>query len=143
MGALGSQRRFTNPASVARASGLAQRGARAADTVYARLLARRLALANPADRKALEAAISAVGRDRAVVERAAASGAPVAAIAGLAARWDNLPALAHAMVRNPLGDGSVGRVTWGPTHATQVDQTTCGAASLGMLTMIADPFVAL
>ena len=143
MGVLGRQRRFTAPASVARASGLAQRGARAADTVYARLLARRLALANPADRKALEAAISAVGRDRGVIERAAASGAPVAAIAGLAARWENLPALALAMVRSPLGDGGVGPVKWGPLHALQVDKTTCGAASLGMLTLISDPFVGL
>lgn len=141
--AVGTRRRWTSPAAVATASGLAQRESREHDTVFARVAARRIAAASPADRKALETALAVVGDDRAVIERATASGAPVAAVAGLAARWEGLPALAKAMVRHPLGDGAVGPVTWGKVAATQVDQTTCGAASMSMLAMIADPFVAL
>ena len=111
--------------------------------MYARVFARRLATANPADRKAMEAAISELGVDRDVIERAVASGAPVAAVAGLAARWESLPAPARAVVRAPLKGGSVGPVKWGTTHATQVDQTTCGAASMTIMAMVTDPFVAL
>ena len=141
--AVGGRRWWTSPAAVATASGLAQRGERPEDTVFARVAARRLATANPADRKALETAISEVGVDRDVIERATASGAPIAAIAGLAARWESLPAPARAVVRSPLKAGSVGQVKWGTTHAIQVDQTTCGAASLSIMAMITDPFVAL
>ena len=128
---------------MARASGLAQRGERPDDDVYARVFARRLATSNAADRKAFETALAEVGVDRAVVERAAASWAPVAAVAGLAARWESLPAPARAIVRSPLKAGSVGPVKWGTTHATQVDQTTCGAASMTVMAMVTDPFVAL
>ena len=78
---LGARRRWTSPAAVATAAGLAQRGARTHDTVFARVASRRVAAASPADRKALETALAAVGDDRAVIERALASGAPVGAIA--------------------------------------------------------------
>jgi len=122
---------------------LAQRGERPEDTVYARVFGRRLAAAEPADRKALEAAVAELGVDRDVIERAVASGAPVAAVAGLAAKWASLPAPARAVVRSPLKAGSVGPVKWGTTHATQVDKTTCGAASMTLMAMITDPFVAL
>lgn len=140
---VGGRRRWTAPAAVARASGLAQRGERPEDTVYARVYARRLATANPADRKALETAVAELGVDRDVIERAAASGAPIAAVAGLAARWESLPAPARAVVRSPLKVGGVGPVKWGTTHATQVDKTTCGAASMTIMAMMTDPFVAL
>lgn len=139
----GGRRRWTSAAAVARASGLAQRGERPDDDIYARVFSRRLATANAADRKAFETALAEVGVDRAVVERAAASWAPVAAVAGLAAKWESLPAPARAIVRSPLKVGSVGPVKWGTTHATQVDQTTCGAASMTVMAMITDPFVAL
>ena len=141
--ATGGRRRWTSQAAVATASGLAQRGARAHDTVYARVAARRIAAASPADRKALETALAEVGEDAAVIERATASGAPVAAVAGLAARWATLPAQTRGWVRSPLGPKGVGPVKWGQVKATQVDQTTCGAATLTLLAMLADPFVAL
>ncbi len=141
--AFGGRRRWTSAAAVARASGLAQRGERPDDDVYARVFSRRLATANAADSKAFETALAEVGVDRAVVERAAASWAPVAAVAGLAARWESLPAPARAMVRSPLKGASVGPVKWGTTHATQVDKTTCGAASMTVMAMVTDPFVAL
>ncbi|MGC4174617.1 hypothetical protein [Demequina sp.] len=141
--AFGGRRRWTSAASVARASGLAQRGERPQDDIFARVFERRLATANAADRKAFESALAEVGVDRAVVERAAASWAPVAAVAGLAAKWNGLPAPARALVRSPIKAGSVGPVKWGTTHAVQVDQTTCGAASMTMMAMITDPFVAL
>lgn len=140
---LGARRRWTSPAAVATAAGLAQRGARTHDTVFARVASRRVAAASPADRKALETALAAVGDDRAVIERALASGAPVGAIATLAARWDGLPDPAKTFVRSPLGAGSVGPVAWGNVPARQVDQTTCGAAVMSMLAMVTDPFVAL
>jgi len=140
---VGGRRRFTTPQSIDRAVGLAHRASGGEGNIYARIFARTLAGANPADRKALETAIAEVGVDRAVVERAVASGAPVAAVAGLAARWKTLPAPARALVRAPLKAGSVGPVKWGTTHAVQVDQTTCGAASMTVMAMVTDPFVAL
>lgn len=140
--AVGARGRWVTPVAVARAAGLAQRGEREHDTVFARVTSRRIAASTPADRKALETALAEVGADREVIERAAASAAPVAAVAGLAARWDALPAPAKGWIRNPLGR-SVGPVKWDATPLTQVDQTTCGAASMGMMTMLTDPFVAL
>lgn len=140
--AVGLTRRWTAPAAVARSSGLSQRGTRAdGDTVYARLFSRRLARAAAPDRKALEAALSVLPRD--IVERAVASGAPLAAVAGLAARWDTLTPLARDMVVNPLMHDGTGAVAWGSVRAVQVDQTTCGAAVMSMATMISDPFTAL
>ena len=140
--AVGGRSGWLSPAAVARASGLAQRGARVDDTVFARITSRRLAASSPADRKSLETALGEVGGDRPVIERAASTGAPVAAVAGLAARWEGLPATAKGWIRNPAGRG-VGPVKWGPNHLKQVDQTTCGAATMAMATMVADPFVAL
>jgi hypothetical protein len=141
--ATGGRKRWTSQAAVATASGLAQRGPRPHDTVFARVTARRIAAASPADRKALEAALAAVGEHSAVIERAAASGAPVAAVAGLAAQWDGLPEQARAWLAAPLGRSGKGPVRWGPVVGTQVDQTTCGAASLSLMAMMTDPFVAL
>lgn len=142
--ALALRRRWTAPASVARASGLSQRGTRPeGDTVYDRIFERRAAAASAPDRKGLEAALDAVGEDRAVLRRAVASGAPLTAVAGLAARWDGLPAPARSMVVNPLGHDGPGAVAWASVRAVQVDQTTCGAASMAMMLMITDPFVAL
>ena len=140
--AVGARSGWLAPAAVARALGLAQRGSRVDDTVFARITSRRLAASSPADRKALETALGEVGSDRFVIERAASSGAPITAVAGLAAKWEGLPATAKGWIRNPAGR-SAGPVKWGPNHLTQVDQTTCGAATMAMATMIADPFVAL
>jgi len=142
--ALALRRRWTSPAAAARASGLAQRGARAeGDTVYDRIFARRAATASAPDRKALEAALDALGDDRAVLRRAVASGAPLAAVAALAARWDDLPAPVRGVIVSPLGHGGAGAVAWASVRAVQADQTTCGAASMAMMLMMTDPFVAL
>jgi hypothetical protein len=102
-----------------------------------------MAASSPADRKALAACRDQVVVDAYVIERAAASGAPLSAIAALAERWYRLPDSARVHVRNPLGRSTPGPVMWGETPAKQVDQTTCGAAVIAMELMMTDPFVAL
>ena len=74
-----------------------------------------------ADRKALETALADVGQDAPVIERAIASGAPVAAIAALAASWRGLDPHQRAIIRHPLGAAVPGRVEWQGVHVTQVD----------------------
>ena len=111
--------------------------------VFARVCARRLEASSPADRKALEAALSELGDDSPVVERAIASGAPLDALAILAAGWETLDADAKSLVRNPLTRREPGPVTWSRVTATQVNPTTCGAASMAMMLMMGDPLVAL
>lgn len=113
------------------------------DTVFARVYATRAAAASPADRKALEACREQVVLDADVIERAAASGAPLSAIAALAEGWERLPEATRALIRNPLGRTTPGRVTWGDASAKQVDQTTCGAAVISMSLMMTDPLVAM
>jgi hypothetical protein len=102
-----------------------------------------LEAASPADRKALEAALSELGNDAPVVERAIATGAPLDAVAMLAAEWATLDADAKALVRDPLSRRDPGPVTWSRATATQVNETTCGAASMAMMLMMGDPLVAL
>jgi hypothetical protein len=135
---------------VSHASGVAQRGTRASgDTVYARVYHARADAFSQADRKALDACRAQLGHDGDVLERAAATGAPLSALAALAEGWDRLPEATRAHVRDPLGtpattEGAAAHhVTWGTTRAVQVDQTTCGAAVIAMELMITDPFVAL
>ncbi|WP_061963952.1 hypothetical protein [Demequina aurantiaca] len=141
---VGMRGRWRSPYSVSHAAGVAQRGSRATgDTVYARVYDARMTASSPADRKALAACRDQVVLDGAVIERAAASGAPLAAIAALAEGWDRLPEATRDLVRNPLGRTTPGPVTWGDTTAKQVDQTTCGAAVIAMELMMTDPFVAL
>lgn len=108
---------------------------------------RRLAQAPPADRKALEAAAAELGADARVIERAAGTGAPVAAVAALAAAWETLPSDAKAAARDPLAAPS-GRREEGPAAVgvltlRQIDETTCGAAVLAMVALTTDPFVAV
>ena len=127
---------------VAHAREVAEHGVRAdGATVTARVYARRLEAASPADRKALEAALSELGDDAAVIERATASGAPLTAVAALAAAWHRLPDTAKETIRRPAGRG-IGPVRFGSIRAVQVDQTTCGAAAMAMMLMQGDPFVA-
>jgi len=139
-GALGGDQRWTTPVALERARALTGRDG---PDLYARAFARRHAAAETADRKALDAARATVGDDAAVIERAAASGAPLDAVAALASRWPDLPREARGMVRNPLGRTGAGPVAWGTVRAAQVDQTTCGAAVMSMMAMMTDPFVAL
>jgi hypothetical protein len=141
---VGLRGRWRSAYAVSHAAGLAQRGTRASgDTVFARVYTARARASHPPDRKALEASRAQVGHDASVIERAAASGAPVSAIAALAEGWERLPDSTRATIRDPLGGSGPGPVTWGTTRAVQVDQTTCGAAVLAMTLMISDPFVAL
>ena len=139
---VGLRGRWTTPYSAAHAAGRAQRGDGAhGDTVFSRAYARRLARASAADAKALATALAEVGEDANVIRRAAASGAPVAAIAALAAGWENLPETARAVIREPAG-GGMGAVRLGDVRAKQGDQTTCGAAVMAMMLMTGDPLVA-
>lgn len=129
-------------AAVSRARALLDAGPDRPD-VFARVAARRLDAASPADRKALETALAEVGNDSPVIERSIASGAPLDAVALLAAAWAGLDAPARALIRNPLSRRDAGSIDWGRAVATQVNQTTCGAASVAMMLMIGDPLVAL
>ncbi|WP_084106057.1 hypothetical protein [Demequina sp. NBRC 110056] len=138
---IGLRGRWATPYSAAHAAGRAQRGGDGGDTVFARAYARRLARASAADAKALATAVAEVGEDSAVAVRAAASGAPVAAVAALAASWGRLPASARAVIRNPAGSG-MGALRLGGVRARQVDPTTCGAASMAIMLMMGDPLVA-
>ena len=110
--------------------------------MFARQCARVLARASVADQKALETALLEMGQDAPVIERAVASGAPVGAVAALAGSWSGLAPEARALIRYPARRRDPGEVSWGAVRATQVDQTTCGAASIAMMLMIGDPFVA-
>ncbi|MFV0634241.1 hypothetical protein [Demequina sp.] len=138
---VGLRGRWATPYSAAHAAGRAQRGGTGGDTVFARAYARRLAGASAADAKALAAAVAEVGQDSQVIVRAAASGAPVAAVAALAAGWGKLPATAKSAIRNPAGTG-MGALRYGGVRARQVDQVTCGAASMAVMLMMGDPLVA-
>ncbi|MFW7414394.1 hypothetical protein [Demequina sp. SO4-18] len=139
--AIGLRARWASPYSAAHAAGRAQRGGPHTDTVFARAYERKRARASAADAKALDTSRSTLGEDAALVERAVASGAPVAAIAGFAAAWDTFPRTAQHAIRQPAGAG-LGHVRFGNVKATQVDETTCGAAVMAMMLMMGDPFVA-
>lgn len=140
--ALGGRRAFVSDAAAARAAGLWASAPDRPD-VFARVSARRLGAATPADRKALETALAELGNDSPVVERAIASGAPLDAVALLAAAWESLDANARSLIRNPLSRRDPGPIDWGRAVATQVNQTTCGAASMAMMLMMGDPLVAM
>lgn len=144
--ALGGRRGFVSAAATGRAATFAAAASDRPD-VFARQCARTLAGASVADKKALETSLLEMGQDAPVIERAVASGAPIQAVAALAAGWEGLAAEDRALIRYPARRRDVGPVLWGkPTRgevrATQVDQTTCGAASMAMMLMIGDPFVA-
>lgn len=140
--ALGLRAQWSTPYAAAHAAGRAQRGSRAgADNVFERAYARALARASAPDKKALDAAVTEAGDDAPVIYRAVAAGAPVAAVAALAAGWARLPLTVREVIRIPTGPG-VGDVKLGATLAQQVDQTTCGAAVMAMMLMMGDPLVA-
>lgn len=79
--------------------------------------------------------------DRLVIERAVAAGAPLTAVAALTSAWGRLPEGVRDVVRSPVGQGP-GPVMLGNVAASQVDQTTCGAAVTAMMLMMGDPLVA-
>ena len=140
--AVGVRPRWATPYSAAHAAGRAQRGHGAdGDTVFTRAYARRLAGASAPDAKAITTALAEAGDDAQVIRRAVATGAPVAAVAGLAAAWERLPETARSVIRRPQGTG-MGALRFGTVRARQVDQTTCGAAAMALMLMAGDPFVA-
>ena len=139
--ALGGRHVFLSDDSVGKASTLASAASDRPD-VFARRCARRIAESSFADAKALETALSEMGQDAPVIERAVASGAPLEAVAALAATWNSLDPEDRALISHPTRRRDPGAVTWGAVRATQVDQTTCGAASMAMMLMMGDPFVA-
>lgn len=111
--------------------------------VFGRAAARATAYLTPADTKALQAAFDEIGGDAQVLRRAIATGAHVSAAASLAGAWATLDERERAFIRDPIGRSTPGPVRILDVPAKQVDGTTCGAASLGMMLMIGDPFVAL
>lgn len=142
--ALGLRRRWVGARGVARrfaARGpVRQRGEGAAARAYSRALA----LLPEDDRFAIAKAVvdlDADGQD--AVRRGLASGGGPHATLALAARWATLQPLERAMVVNPTMKTEPGPVAWAGTPARQVDETTCGAASMAMMAAIGDPFVAL
>ena len=139
--ALGGRRGFVSDAATGRAIALAA-GASDRPDFFARQCARALSKASFADKKALETALYDMGQDAPVIERAVASGAPIEAVAALAASWGDLDPEDRALIRYPARRRDPGAVSWGAVRATQMDQTTCGAASMAMMLMIGDPFAA-
>lgn len=114
--------------------------------LFDRALVRALGRVTAADAKALRAAQDQI-LEPGVVSRAVASGAPLPAIAALAAAWDGLDPVARALVTAPLAGGGErtvpGPLAWGTTRAVQVDSTTCGAAVMAVMLLVGDPFVGL
>lgn len=139
--AVGLRGRWATPYAAAHAAGRAQRGGPHTDTIFSRTYSRVRARASAADAKAIDAARSALGADAAVIERAVASGAPVAAVAGLAAAWETFPRTAQDVIREPGGPG-LGHVRFGNARGMQTDETACGAAVMAMMLMMGDPLVA-
>ncbi len=141
--ALGLRRRWASARAVDRAAALASRAERpGGDTVFARAAARATARLPEAERFALAKAVVDLDEaGRAVIDRALASGAPMRATLALARQWPALTDVERRLASSPLPDGPEGPVVLAGTPARQVDQTTCGAASMAMMLMIGDPFV--
>ncbi len=139
--AVGVRRGVVSAPALTRATVMLTKGLDAPD-VFARLASRRVAAMSVADRRAVDAAFAELEDHPSVVERALASGAPVSAVASLAGSWQAWDSAARRMVADPVSPRVPGRLTWGAMTPTQVDQTTCGAASLAMMGMIVDPLLA-
>ncbi|WP_062516630.1 hypothetical protein [Demequina gelatinilytica] len=112
------------------------------DPLFVRAFQRAVDRASAADAKALGVARDQMGDDAPVLFRAVASGAPVSAIAALAAAWETLDPEAREAVGNPVMRPQ-SHLRWVHVEARQVDQTTCGAATMAAMLMQGDPFVAL
>ncbi|WP_062379937.1 hypothetical protein [Demequina pelophila] len=112
------------------------------EPLVARAFARALERSSGADAKALLVARDQMGDDARVLDRAVASGAPLSAIAALAAAWDGLDPEPRRIIAEPV-PARMGPVRWGRVDAVQVDQTTCGAAVMATMLLMGDPFVGL
>lgn len=137
--ALGLRGRTTDQATSLRFAATA-RASSAAARAYGRAAAR----LEEEDRFAIAKAVIDLDADgHAATERALASGAPPAAVLAFAKAWPTLQPLERAIATNPTMRTDPGPVVWAGVHAKQVDQTTCGAASMSMMLAIGDPFVAV
>jgi hypothetical protein len=143
--AIGLRRRWGGAAALTRATALAEREERPGrDTVFARVAVRARRRLPEAERFALAKAVVDLDADaRAVIERALASGAPAPAILALAHQWSSLRPTERAVATSPLPRGDEDLVLLDGVPATQVDPTTCGAASMAIMLMMGDPFVGL
>jgi len=143
--ALGFRRRWGSAAAVDRAAALAARERRSdGDTVFARVAARRLARLGETERFSLAKATVDLDPDgRAVLDRALASSAPLRAVIALGRQWPSFTEDERRLAVSPLPEQSDAPVLLAGTPARQVDQTTCGAASMAMMLAIGDPFVAV
>lgn len=140
---------WTLTAAVARLGALVGLGERrpedepaTTEHLFERAFARAVDRASAADAKALEVARDQMGDHRDVLYRAVATGAPLSAVAALAAAWDGLDPEPRHAIAAPIPHRP-GPVVWGRVEARQVDETTCGAAVMGAMLMQGDPFMAL
>lgn len=140
--ALPSRRAFVAEQTTAKSLRVAAAAADRPD-VFARACQRRLRREDAFSREALEGVLDQVRGDSPVFERAIASGAPVEAVVELARTWPDVDVAVKELVRHPGGAGHAGPLDWLRITPTQVDATTCGAASMGMMLAMGDPFVAL
>ena len=141
--AAGLRRRWGGAAALDRAEALAARPKRpGADTVFARAAARATARLSEAERFALtKATVDLDDEARAVIDRALVADAPIRATLALAHQWPSLTDDERALANGPLPVGDDGPVLLAGVPARQVDQTTCGAASMAIMLMMGDPFV--
>ncbi len=143
--AIGLRRRWGGAAAVNRATTLADRAARpGADSVFARVAGRAIGRMPEEERFALtKAMVDLDANARAVMDRAAASGAPARAVLALARQWTSLAATERELAMSPLPASDEGPVVLAGIPARQADSTTCGAASMAIMLMMGDPFVGL
>lgn len=106
-----------------------------------RAAARRLGRLDAGGRAAIDAASVPLTGEPLVLAKLVANGASARDIADFAGRWERADAAARERVRAPLPE--VGAVRLAGVRATQVDGTTCGAASLGVAGLIGDPIAAM
>lgn len=143
--ALGLRRRWGGAESVARSIRLR----RASDPTLpegasARAYRKALATLPETERFRLAKVVVDLPADaRAAIQRGLASGAPAGAVLALARGWTGLSPTERELALGPVVSAEPGPVMIAGVEARQVDDTTCGAASMAIMLMVGDPFVGL
>jgi hypothetical protein len=143
--ALGLRRRWREAASVERALRLRDRAGRGETRgALVRAAERRLA-ALPEDERfhLTKLLVDLDAEAKSVVQRGLASDAPFDAVVALARAWPTLKPSECELAIGPLAKAVAGPVAIAGAPARQVDETTCGAAAMAMMTAIGDPFVGI
>ena len=140
---LGLRRRWRAASEKARARAAARTITPGPDVV-ARVAERIVERLPEHERFATRKALVDLPKDRLhVARRALATGASPAAVRSLIREWPTFGEMERSIMIDPIGRADAGPVAWGETAARQVDDTTCGAATMAMMTLIGDPFVGL